>query len=393
MTEPASELSLGRILVFTRRWLAVILLSTLLVGGLGATVTFLWPRSYASHFSVFVTGANSIAASAKVQAELSALFGLSSGGNEYVTSVLKSDRIKLAVIEALGLMENDDFWFACMDERTPKYALRQLGKHMDLEAPAPPLLGPVRLTIVTVDAELSNKIANQFLYLLDKRTERESKGRAVFLEEQLKESREALEKAEVALQVYAETEDIVVPLEELGKEEFMAQVTLKTQKILGEVELKALRARLGAPGDITVQMQLQSEIAGLEAKLGQLDETLLSREAMFDSLPARAKGYADRMRDLKTREKIFEIYLEHYELARLYEIGGSETRFYRTIDTPYLAVTPVKRYGLLKVLASLFLGGLMGLALALFVEGLELAKKEEQLLKAAAEGEVPGEAS
>lgn len=380
--ERDEELSLGRILMFVRRWGLRIFACSVLFGAAGAAIIFSLPRDYSAHFSIFVTGTNSMAATAQVQAQLATLFGLSSGGTEYVMAVLDSDRIQLAVIESVGLMENEDFWWGSTKERTKERALERLRKKITLDGPNPPLMGPVTLTVETISAELSDKIANQFLFLLNQRTERETKSRSTFLQEQLVASREALQKAETELQAFAEAENVVVPLEELGKEEFLAQVTLKTQKILGEIELSALRARTQAPGDMSVQMTLKSEIAGLEAKLSELERSLTLREQMFSKLPQQARRYADLMREFKTREKIFELYLEHYELARLYEVGDAETRPYRVIDTPYLPTTPDKRHGLIKLIVALALGALVGFAGVFFLEALEVARKEERDIKA-----------
>ena len=392
LTPDSSEFNLGQLLIFCRRWLLKIILFTVLFTALAAAFIFTRPRQFQSHLSVFVTGTNSIAASAQVQAQLATLFGLSSGGTEYVVAILDSDQVHLAVLEALNLITNEDFWYGNYKDRNQDEALRQLRSLTELDAPQPPLMGPVRLDVETISPELSQRIANQYLYLLNQKTAKETKNRSVFLEEQLKESQVELEKAELALQSFAESEKIAVPLDDLGKEEFLARVELDSQRILGEVELKALKARLDAPGDMTVQMTIQSEIAGLEAKLGQIDRALSVKEVALDALPKQAKQYGDLLRKFKSREKIFEIYLEHYELARLYEVGKSETRPYRLIDKPYLPTAPVKRHGLLKLIASMLVGGSLVVGWALMIEALELAKKEEKLLKKNAQMETTEEA-
>jgi uncharacterized protein involved in exopolysaccharide biosynthesis len=382
LNQAEDEITLGRVLQFWRRWWLTVLGSTVLLGSLVAAVVFSLPRYYASHFSVYVTGLNNMAASAQVQMQLAALFGLSSGGTEYVTAVIESDLIQLQVIDQLKLTTDKDFWWGDFlgEERTPEKTLEQLRNMSKVEGPQAPLQGPVSLTIKTISAELSYKIANEILYLLNVKMQEETKNRSSFLEDQLKNSQSELDKAERALKDFAESEGISVALEEQSKEEFLAQVELKTQKILAEVELKALRSRLGAPGDVKVQMILQSEIAGLEAKVSELESVMSSREGNLKQLPRQTKRYVDLMRDVKSREKIFEVYLEHYELARLYEVGRSETRPYRVIDTPYQAVRPVKRYGLLKTLAGLMVGTMVGLAWALFRESLALARAEASRL-------------
>lgn len=97
------------------------------------------------------------------------------------------------------------------------------------------------LTVRTISPELSYKIASELLALLNQRMERETKNRSVFLEEQLKASQLELDKSEKALRNFAEDQGISVALEEESKEELMAQVELRTQKILAQVELKSLR--------------------------------------------------------------------------------------------------------------------------------------------------------
>lgn len=376
------EITLGRVLQFSRRWLRFVVLWSLFVGTLvGAVVFGILPRHFSSHFSVFVTGPINAGASAQVQMQVAALFGLSSGGTEYVMAALGSDEIQLAVIDKLQLRTNKDFWWGYFfDDHTPEKTLEQLRSQMSIVGPEPPLQGPVSLTVRTISPELSYQIASELLALLNQRMERETKNRSVFLEEQLKASQLELDKSEKALRNFAEDQGISVALEEESKEELMAQVELRTQKILAQVELKSLRGRLNAPGDVKVQMTIQSEIAGLEAKLAQLDEVLASRDKVFKKLPGKTKKYVDLMRDVKSREKIFEVYLEHYELARLYDVGKSETRPYRVVDTPYVPIRPVKRHGLLKTLAGLFCGALFGLSWALGCEALAMARREARQL-------------
>ena len=375
------ELSLGRFLQFGRRWFGFVLFCCLFVGALVAALVFLKPRYYASHFTVFVTGPINAGANAQVQAQVAALFGLSHGGTEYVAATLSSDEIQLEMIEKLKLQENNDFWYGVFFEtRTPEKTLEQLRAQMNIRAPEPPLQGPVGLSIGTISPQLSFDIAQELLRLLNLRLEEETRNRSEFLAEQFKSSQTQLEKAEEQLRLFAEKQGISVALEEESKEELTAQVGLRTQKTLAEIELKALHGRLQAPGDVQVQMTLQSEIAGLEAKLNQLNEVLSEREQIFKKLPRKTQQYVDLMREVKSREKIFEVYLEHYELARLYDVGKAQTRPYRVVDRPYLPQRPVKRRGLLKTLAGLLVGTLLGLAWALSQEALALAKKEARQL-------------
>ena len=86
-------------------------------------------------------------------------------------------------------------------------------------------------------------------------------------------------------------------------------------------QLKSLRARENAPGDITVQMTIQSEIAGLEAKIREISSVMSQRDVSLKQLPKQSKRYLDLGREVKSREKIFESYLEHSELARLLDAG------------------------------------------------------------------------
>ncbi|MBS2040539.1 hypothetical protein JST97_36470 [bacterium] len=373
---------MGRLLQFWRRWALFSIFWTLLVGASIGAAVFAWPRYYASHFSVFVTGPFGAGASAQVQMQVAALFGLSSGGTEYVLAVLNSDEVQLKVIEKLRLREDKDFWWGVLlNDFTKEKALEQLHSLLHISGPQAPLQGPVTLSVRTISPQLSYDITRELLALLNERLERETKGRSVFLEEQLNNSKLELDRAEKALKEFAEKENITVALEEESKEELTAQVGLRTQKILSEVEIKALRGRLNAPGDVKVQMVLQSELAGLEAKLAQLDEVLATREAVFKKLPRKTKRYMDLVRDVKSREKIFEVYLEHYELARLYDVGKSETRPYRIVDVPYLATRPVKRYGLYKTLAGLAAGLLLALAWAVSREALAMAQQEAARLE------------
>jgi tyrosine-protein kinase Etk/Wzc len=375
------ELTLGRLLQFWRQWWLSICFFTIFTAVCVAGVVFALPRKYESHFSVFVTGLNGMAASAQVQAQLSSLFGLSSGATEYVTAVVESDEVGLSVIKKLDLSSDKDFWWGSFEtERSKGKTLEQIRKLIKIKGPQPPMQAPINVGVTTVSPELSFKICNEILLLLNQRMEKETKGRLVFLQDQLKNSKLELEKAEKALRQFSETEGIAVPLEEKGKREFAAQVDLRTQRILADIEVKGLRARQNAPGDVKAQMLLQSEIAGLDAKLSQLDSVIGSSQEDLKRMPKQAKQYIDLMRELKSREKIFEIYLEHYELARLYDVGKSETRPYKVIDQPYKADEPVKRKGLLKTIAGLVAGAVIGISRALLKEALAIGRAEADAL-------------
>ncbi|MFN8606521.1 MAG: Wzz/FepE/Etk N-terminal domain-containing protein [Vulcanimicrobiota bacterium] len=381
MSEAPGELSLGRVLQFCRIWLRWIILMAILTGSLVLAVVFALPRKFSSHFTVFVTGMTNMAASAQVQMQLAALFGLSSGGTEYVRAILDSDEVLLNVVRKLDLPHSPELWFMSLESsRSDEKTLEVLRKQVKVKAPEPPLQGPVVLTVTTISPQLSYQVADEIFRLLSDRLEREMRSRSVFLEQQLKESKQALDDAEKALKQFAEHEQIPVALEEKGKEEFLAQVELKTQRVLAEVELKALKGRQNAPGDVRVQMTLKSEIAGLEAKIAQLDEVMATHGEDLKRLPRQTKRYFDLMREVKSREKIFEIYLEHAELARLYDIGKSETRPFRMLDRPYQPVEPVKRNGLLKTLAGTLFGAALALVWALLREALATARQEEKEL-------------
>lgn len=377
MNEVPAELSLGRVLQFCRIWLRWIVLIALLSATLVLAVVFSLPRKYSSHFSVFVTGMTNMAASAQVQMQLAALFGLSSGGTEYVTAIIQSDEVLLHVVRKLDLAHSPELWFLSLEtSRSDEKTMEVLRKQLKVDGPEPPLQGPVVLRVTTISPKLSYQIAQEIFQLLNERLERETRSRSIFLEQQLKQSKEALDQAEKDLKSFAEHEQIPVALEEKGKEEFLAQVELKTQRVLAEVELKALQGRQNAPGDVRVQMTLKSEIAGLEAKIEELDSVMAERGETLKQLPGQSKRYFDLMREVKSREKIFEIYLEHAELARLYDIGKAETRPFRMLDKPYQPLEPDKRNGLLKTLAGVLIGGALALAWALFREALAQARKE-----------------
>lgn len=371
------DVSLGRVVQFAHRWLVLVVIWFILGLGLTAAVVFSLPRYYASHFSVFVTGLPNMAASMQVQSQLTALFGLSSGGSEYVTALLESDEIQMAVVNKLDLPKDQHFWYLSSESsRTQEKTLERLRKIVKIKGPQPPMQAPIRVSIETTSAELSYKITEELFQLLSKRIASETKNRSEFLETQLKKSRLDLDQAEKNLRNFAEQEGVSVALEIQGKEEYLAQGELRAAKIAAEVELKSLRARENAPGDITVQMTIQSEIAGLEAKIREISSVMSQRDVSLKQLPKQSKRYLDLVREVKSREKIFEIYLEHSELARLLDAGKSETRPFRIIDKPYQAKEPTKRQGLLKTLVGGILAAAFGLFWSLFREALAIGRLE-----------------
>ncbi|MGE0492889.1 MAG: GNVR domain-containing protein [Vulcanimicrobiota bacterium] len=364
------------VLAFVRRWWRFTFLASFLCAGLVAAIVLLAPRHYASGFSVFVTGPVSMTMSPEAQ-QFAAMFGLSTGGSEYVSAILESETLHLTVMEKLSLATDERFLGRQIDAGLNRdEVLEILRDSIEVEGPHPPLLAPVRFTVETDSAELSQAIADEFFQLLEARLQTETQSRSSFLEDETRQSKQELEAAIRELREFAESEEIVVPLETQSQSEFSALTTLNTERILAEAELRAVRSQLASSGNLEVQMALKSREAGLEAKVLELQAESAAQASLLKQTPRQAERYRELTREVNIREHIFQQYVQQLQVAQMIEQGKSVTSPYRIIDEPIVPVEPVRRYGALKTVAGFLFGFMLALAWALFREGLDRARLE-----------------
>jgi len=164
--------------------------------------------------------------------------------------------------------------------------------------------------------------------------------RRLFLEKQLKLTKEGLVDAELALKKTQETTGLI-KLDEQGRAIIEAVASLRAQIAAKEVEAGAMRlfATERNPG----YLRVQQEIGGLRSELGRLEKT--NRPAGGGDIfvptgrvPEAGLEYVRRLRDIKYYESVFELVARQYEIAKIDE--ARDASLVQVLDR---AVEPEKR--------------------------------------------------
>jgi uncharacterized protein involved in exopolysaccharide biosynthesis len=231
-------------------------------------------------------------------------------------------------VAAVGIKNPADTYVAMLKSRTvadaliERFDLRELYKvqyneeaRKELEYRTSISAGRDGLITVSVDdhepkraAELANAYVEALLDLTQTLAVTEAGHRRIFFERQVKQSRDDLTRAELALRgagIDAATLN-TVPGSAL---EFVA--SLKAKVTAQEIKLAAMRGFMTESNPEF--KQAQNELAALRKQLTKTEQDDGGK------LGTRGADYIGRLRDFKYHESLFEVMAKQYELARLDE--------------------------------------------------------------------------
>lgn len=378
MTEEGQSILLRRLATLAR-WRRLILINTLVVAMMAVVVSLVLPKWYKSTCSVFppqednlVLGDGSTMAAVAASALGRNRTGVSlfSSPSDIYVAILKSRTVIEEVVSRNGLREE-------FEVETLHDAREILESRMKTRVGSE---GIVTLSVVDKDPDAAAKIANDFLELLDTKSQerRRSSAGAVraFLENRVAETSDSLLRVEEAFRRIQEETGILVP-EEQARALVESAVQIELGRKMREVELGMLRAQVG-PSDPN-RARLTREIDLLEGQLRDLDHGSRNDTASFRvplaEFPSRSVAYARALRDLKIQEAIFELLTQQYETYRILELR----------DTPVLqvldkAVAPERRWRPIRSLICIIATGLAFLfscLLAFAFDGLQRIKRDD----------------
>jgi len=160
----------------------------------------------------------------------------------------------------------------------------------------------------------------------------------VFLEERLKTVQQDLEDAEKDFSEFS-SKNMAIDIKEQGKAMVEAAATLQGQLIAAESELEGLRqiytdnnVRVRAVQARISELKQQLDKVGGKGEDGSTDSTS-SKDSLYPSikkLPLLGVAYADKYRQAKVQEAIFEALTQQYELAKVQEVR--ETPSVKVLD-------------------------------------------------------------
>ena len=181
----------------------------------------------------------------------------------------------------------------------------------------------------------------------------ESKQTLSFLDKQLPELRKQLEDSEKKFNQFREqhnTVDVTQESELLLKQ----NIQLETMRI----ELQQKQAELAAKytPDHPLMAEINAQVATVNKKLGELNGTL-------KRLPELQRLYLQLYRDVKVNTELYTNLLNSYQQLKISEAG--EIGNVRIIDNAVEPIKPIKPKKLIVLILSIFVGGVIGVLIAL----------------------------
>lgn len=233
--------------------------------------------------------------------------------------------------------------------------------------------GIIVVSVDDRDPQRAAALANAYVEELKKLTETlavsEASQRRLFLEQRLKQAKEALGDSEVSLKQMQEKTG-VIKLDGQAQGAIAAIATLKAQIAAKEVALGAMGSF--ATAENPLYQRAQRELAGLRAQLTKLETAANAGSGDVSIATARmpelGMEYVRRVRDVKYNEALFETLAKQYELARIDEARDSS--MVQVLDTAVVPDRKSKPRRSIIVLAALVLGVAAAVAAAFVREAL-----------------------
>jgi len=201
--------------------------------------------------------------------------------------------------------------------------------------------------------------------------------RRLFFEEQLKDTKEALIKAEDSMEGFQERTG-AIKIDEQAKAVIEGIANLRAQIAAKEVGLKVMRT-YATPQNPDIQ-RAEEELRGMREQLGRLETRSGGHNPdplmPTGRIPALGTEYIRKLREFKYQEALYEILLKQYEAARL-----DEARDAAIIQVIEKAIPPEKRVKPKRkqmVMIATFSGLFFSVFAAFFMEYIEKLKSNPE---------------
>ncbi|WP_312966582.1 polysaccharide biosynthesis tyrosine autokinase [Acinetobacter gerneri] len=227
------------------------------------------------------------------------------------------------------------------------YAVAERGK----------MTGVVGLSYLGKDPELITRTLNNVLTVYHQqnieRKSLESKQTLAFLDKQLPELRKQLEDSEIKFNQFREKYKTV---DVNAESELLLKQNIDLEKL--KIELQQKQAELSAKytNDHPLIRQIDAQIAEINKKIAELNNRLTQ-------LPETQRLYLQLYRDVKVNTELYTTLLNSYQQLKIANAG--EIGNVRIIDTAVEPVKPIKPRKLIVLVLSIFVGGFIGVLIAL----------------------------
>lgn len=219
------------------------------------------------------------------------------------------------------------------------------------------MTGVIGLSYLGQDPEHITQVLNNVLNVYHKqnieRKSLESKQTLAFLEKQLPDLKKQLEDSEIKFNQFREKYKTV---DVNAESELLLKQNIDLEKL--KIELQQKQAELSAKytNDHPLILQIDAQIAEINKKIGDLNNRLTQ-------LPETQRLYLQLYRDVKVNTELYTSLLNSYQQLKIANAG--EIGNVRIIDTAVEPVKPIKPRRLIVLILSLFIGGFIGVLIAL----------------------------
>ena len=297
---------------------------TTVVAVLALIYALMQPLIFTARTTLLAPGGQQQSTSAAALAALGSLGGLTGGlagktPDELYVSLLKSDTVQRALATKFDLYKRYQVeTYEVLRKVMPQY-VRVLSDKKS---------GVITLEVDDKEpkfaADLANAHAGEVTKLLSRLAVSEAQQRRMFFEQQLKDTKENLIKAEQSLRQVQEKSGMVV-LDQQAEAIIKAVAELKARIAEREVRLKVMRTSTTAANP-DVQL-LNSELTALRAELTRMESSsggvtaggTGSIDIPVGKLPAAAIDYVRAAREVKFQETMMTSMLRQFEVAKLDE--------------------------------------------------------------------------
>lgn len=301
-------------------------------------------------------------------AGVGAALGLKSPSDLYV-GMLQSRTVADAIIRRYSLQ-------GLYDEETLVETRKKLAKFSTITANRD---GIISIEIEDEDPKRASDIANSYVEELDQLTQKvavTTAGRQrVFLEKQLRQAKDQLSDAEVALRDTQQKTGLI-SLTEQGRAMIESVAYLQAQIQAKQVQLGAMRTAMTESNPDYVRVQ--SELRGLQTELSKREKSNPSDTSgvvpSAGMIPERGLEYVRKFRDVQYQQTLFSLVAKQYEIAKAQE--AAEAGLIQVLDRAVAPDKKSKPHRLLIVLVTGILAGLLGSIAAFVLEARNRARQD-----------------
>lgn len=371
------EISVVDVLIVIARRKRTVFLVTASFAVAAVIISFLLPPSYTARVTLMTPQQNSTASMLNSQMSGMGAMAAIAGGtlglknpNDMYVALLLSRTVEDAMVKRFDLQRE-------YRVRRVSDARTALERHSVLDGSNKDTL--IHLSVQDRDpnraAEIANGWIEEFKKLSGNLAITEAAQRRVFFEDQLKQTKEELGRAEEALKQTQQTTGLI-QLDSQARALIETAAGLRAQITAKQVQITSLQTF--ATDQNAQLVQAQNELEALRsalAKLGGSDADIQGGLLVpKGKVPEAGLEYIRRLRDVKYYETIFEILSRQFEMAKL-----DEARQGAVIQVVDRAVPPDGRSfpnRELIVIGTTFLGFVMGVLFAIARAGLDYWKSQ-----------------